>query len=493
MATSPELISSPEPTTVVRLADPELTQLLKLLFRRYPEYEWATFARFGWRVASGKLVLTLAALDPPGPGDLDERVGHVAIAEPWTLRTALAAEKHHLAVGVIHSHPDGCAPQPSHIDDDMDGYYAGYFPSFVPERPYVSLIVSRIDGQLVLSGRVFFQDKWRVVDHFAVERRMNRTWRGGRRPSDPSDVRERTKRLADAFGHEAAARLRRATVAVIGAGGTGSAAIEALARAGVGRLILIDPDHLDESNLERVHGSRPDQAKNRTPKVLVAREHVRSIDPTCDVQCFVGALPQSAVLDAVVTADVALGCTDNQHSRLALSDLALRFLVPAIDCGVMLEGRDGAVSGQIMQFVRFLPSDPCALCREMIVPARLAQELMSEDERTQRRAAAAAALARGQQAGAYWSEQPQLNTVGYLTTAAGALAAGYAIGWLTGRFDTPFARLQANIVAPYFDVTDSPHKARPTCACRQFRGWADQATAESLITAPLHWPAARSL
>ena len=154
----------------------------------------------------------------------------------------------------------------------------------------------------------------------------------------------------------------------------------------------------------------------------------------------------------------------------------------------MLEGSAGKVTGQIAQFVRFLAADPCALCRGMIVPERLTQELMSESEREQRRAAAAAADLRGDDARGYWFEGPQLNTVGYLTTATGALAAGYAIGWLTGRFEPPFSRLQLNLVAPYLDVTDSDQAARSDCACRRIRGWGDQADADALITAPRHWP-----
>ena len=50
-----------------------------------------------------------------------------------------------------------------------------------------------------------------------------------------------------------------------------------------------------------------------------------------------GALPQGLAVDKLVEADVILGCTDQQHSRLALSDLVVRYLVPAIDCGVSLE------------------------------------------------------------------------------------------------------------------------------------------------------------
>jgi hypothetical protein len=48
-----------------------------------------------------------------------------------------------LGVGVIHSHPQGCAPFPSHSDDDMDSYFAEEFERFGNGRPYASLIVSR--------------------------------------------------------------------------------------------------------------------------------------------------------------------------------------------------------------------------------------------------------------------------------------------------------------------------------------------------------------
>lgn len=491
MASLSQLSPQRSHSVIVRLAPPEFDQLRALAFRRYPHHEWGTFARFGWRDTPDGLILTLAGLDSPTPGDLDEDVGNISIAERYTLRAALAAETHPLAVGVIHSHPRNCVPCPSLIDDDMDTYYADYFSGFAPGRPYVSLILSEMNGELAISGRVFWEKNWLLADRFVAERSPLSTWVAGARSDHQESRHERTARLRAAFGDQAAARLRRSSVAVIGAGGTGSAAIEVLARAGVGRLIIVDPDHLEESNLERVHGSRPEHAIERTPKVSLARDHVRSIDPTVEVSPYIGSLPQREIIDAIVTADVALGCTDQQHSRLALSDLTFRYLVPSIDCGVMLEGANGAVTGQIAQFVRFLAADSCALCRGMVVSQRLAQELMSEAERTQRRAAAAVAHARGDEAGAYWHDEPQLNTVGYLTTMTGALVAGYAIGWITGRFDPPFSRLQMNLVQQFFDVTNAEELPRSDCVCRRVRGWADQAAIDALITAPTHWSPVR--
>ena len=213
-----------------------------------------------------------------------------------------------------------------------------------------------------------------------------------------------------------------------------------------------------------------------------------AIDPTIEVTGLVGRLPQKEVIDAVVTADLILGCTDSQHSRLALSDIAFRYLVPAIDCGVVLEGSNGKVSGQVAQFVRMRPSDACMLCRGMVSSQRLSQELMSDAEREQRGRAAAEAKQRGDDENQYWRDEPQINTVGYLTTTAGSLAAGYAIGWLTKRFNPPFERIQMNFVAPYLDVTDQPQRQRAECVCSNFRGWSDQAFAHALISAPSHWP-----
>jgi molybdopterin/thiamine biosynthesis adenylyltransferase len=428
----------------------------------------------------------LAQLAPPEPGDLDESVGHVAIQEPYTLRAALDAEQHPLAIGVIHSHPRNCPPEPSPVDDDMDAYYSEYFEPFAPNRPYVSLIAAEMGKDIVVSGRVYWQHTWSQISRVAVDRTGVLSWH--ERTAAELRFAEQRQRLVAAFGVESAQRLRRSTVGVIGVGGTGSAAVEVLARAGVGHLVLVDPDHLETSNLERVHGSVPQDSALKRPKVAVAKAHVAAIDPTIRVDALVGAIPQNEVIDALVRADAILGCTDQQHSRLAMSDVCRRYLIPALDCGVALEGRNGVVSAQVIQFVRFLPDDPCPLCRRMIIPEQLSQELMDVDERKRREEAARAARQRGGDSGAYWRHQPQLNTVGYLTTTAGAMAAGYIIGWLTGRFAPPFTRLQINLVAPYLDVTDVDDVAVSDCACRSGLGWADQGESGALLSAPWHWP-----
>src|SRR3546814_17927643 len=98
----------------------------------------------------------------------------------------------------------------------------------------------------------------------------------------------------------------------------------------VGRLIVIDGDHVTISNLERLHGSRPSDVEAATPKALVAKRSVAEFAPHCEVRAVVGRLPQREIVDLVVEADLLMGCTDQHSRRMAVAELASRYLVPAI-------------------------------------------------------------------------------------------------------------------------------------------------------------------
>ncbi len=84
------------------------------------------------------------------------------------------------------------------------------------------------------------------------------------------------------YGLTGAARIRAAHVAVVGVGGVGSWAAEALARSGVGRITLIDLDHVAESNINRqVHALENTLGQ---AKVQAMRERIALINPDCHVQ-----------------------------------------------------------------------------------------------------------------------------------------------------------------------------------------------------------------
>lgn len=478
---------------IVRFERKQWSALCATLFARYPDEEWAAWVRYGWRRSGETLVLTAVAIDPPRQGELDPRVSHVAIQEPYSLRIALEAERHEFAVGVVHSHPMACLPIASVIDDDMDHYYAEYLVGFTGGRPYPSLILSEIDGEVVVSGRVWFDDQWLPVTRCVVEGAAQRLWVGREVSRDLPMNEARTARINSSFGRRAAQRIRNGCIAVVGASGTGSPAIEVLARAGVGCLIVIDPDTVEESNLERLHGGFSQHVEHRSSKVEIAREHIASIDSSIRFEGYVGRVPQAEVVDALARADVILGCTDKQHSRLALSEIAFRYLVPVIDCGVSLEGKDGRITAQTIQLVHFACDSPCAVCRDMISWQRISQELMGEAERAVRREAAAEANLRGEKPDPYWQDEPQINTVGYLTTATGALAAGTALGIVSRTFEPGYVRAQINALNHPVNLVDWPQDRRADCACGQLLGYGDLRVSKRFITPPAHWLPVRKI
>lgn len=99
--------------------------------------------------------------------------------------------------------------------------------------------------------------------------------------SDIVDAERRFGGLERLYGVTGAARMRAAHVAVVGIGGVGSWAAEALARSGVGRLTLIDLDHVAESNINRqIHAL---QSTLGQAKVLAMQDRIAQINPACQV------------------------------------------------------------------------------------------------------------------------------------------------------------------------------------------------------------------
>lgn len=139
-------------------------------------------------------------------------------------------------------------------------------------------------------------------------------------------------------------RLRRARVAVIGAGGIGSPALQYLVAAGIGRITIIDDDAVDLSNLQRqtLFGT-PDLG---TAKTDAAAASLARLDPDVAIDRHatrVYAANARALLDGV---DVVLDGTDNFATRLAVADAALAVRVPLVSAAVsQFEGQLGVYRG----------------------------------------------------------------------------------------------------------------------------------------------------
>lgn len=146
------------------------------------------------------------------------------------------------------------------------------------------------------------------------------------------DAERRFGGLARLYGVAGAQRIRAAHVAVVGVGGVGSWAVEALARSGVGRLTLIDLDHVAESNINRqIHALEGTLGQ---AKVLAMRDRITQINPACQVQCieeFVEPGNWPALLPAGV--DAVIDACDQVRAKTAMAAWALKNKLVFITAG----------------------------------------------------------------------------------------------------------------------------------------------------------------
>lgn len=486
-------------SALLRITGTVRERLEALIFSRYPDKEWATFFLFGTHETPDGIAVNVVDLIEPKQDDLDSTAAIVRFNEPYSLRAALEKEKRGLCVGIIHSHPQGYRVVPSSLDDDMDSYFKDYFLAFGHEAAYFSVIFSRAgDAQVDFSGRGWKEGReFRLTAMVTVGDREIRREHASRGTAAKHSQSEYQARFEEVYGAKAAARIRNASVTIIGASGTGSPAAHVLARAGIEDFVLIDPQRLARSNLERLHGSYQSHfaINNSDPpfKVEVVRDLIKAINPKANVTCIVGNILQPLARDHAVRTDLAICCTDTNHSRTAISELAYRFLLPAIDVGVAFESKNGSVAGEVGRTTVYAPGAPCAYCLGLVDSWRATVELMSEEEKNRRRREAKAAALRGDDAGAYWKDVPEIPTVGHFTSMMGALVASYAIGWIMGKFVPPNRYIEFNILAPNFDYVGFDAPSRAGCCCQTLIGHADQGAHAAVISAPPHWPEARLL
>jgi adenylyltransferase/sulfurtransferase len=139
-------------------------------------------------------------------------------------------------------------------------------------------------------------------------------------------------------------KLRAASVAVIGAGGIGSAAIPALAGAGIGRLTIIDDGEIERSNLQRQPIFRDDQIGQ--PKAALAAEFARALNPHVEALAAPQRLDSTNAEQLIAGHDLILDGSDNFATRLTVSDCATRLRIPLVSAAaVQFQGQIGLYRG----------------------------------------------------------------------------------------------------------------------------------------------------
>lgn len=157
---------------------------------------------------------------------------------------------------------------------------------------------------------------------------------------------KRYQRNLGTVGWDGQARLVRATVAVVGAGGLGGWVIETLARMGIGHLILIDGDRFEENNLNRQLGCTEETVGKA--KVTCLMERVAKVNGAVEVTAKETWLDEDNAEDLIDGAEVVVDALDTVPARLTLQRAAAACQIPLVH---------GAIAGYTGQVTTVFPGD----------------------------------------------------------------------------------------------------------------------------------------
>lgn len=136
------------------------------------------------------------------------------------------------------------------------------------------------------------------------------------------------QQLFNSIGQAGQQSIQQKHVLIIGAGALGSASAEALVRAGVGKLTLIDRDYVEWSNLQRQQLYTEQDAQEKLPKVIAAKTRLQSINKEVDIHVAIMDACTESLLPLLVGVDVMVDATDNFDVRFVMNDLAQKLRIP---------------------------------------------------------------------------------------------------------------------------------------------------------------------
>lgn len=300
-----------------------------------------------------------------------ERTPLSAVLKPTFLAPlAKQARLQKQALVFIHTHPgSGSVPSFSVTDDRGEQLLKSFLDKREANAPHAALVLNRdyCRGRLLAT-----HDPVQVLQVGPSLTILFDT-------DNPSADSNKFDRQVRAFGKHGQAILRKLRVGIVGLGGTGSVIAQQLAHLGVENYLLIDPDVVEESNLNRLVGaSIPDVGAS---KVEVASRHIKQISPSANVKTNGGSVLDVSTARLLIDTDFLFYCTDSHGSRAVLNQLAYQYLVPAIDVGVTIATEKGKVSHVAGRAQMLSPGLSCLTCANFLNADAVRRDLMTSFQR----------------------------------------------------------------------------------------------------------------
>lgn len=355
--------------TKLAIREDQLTELRAQLFDT-PGTEGAAFLLCGQSTSASHLGLVAHSVVTINPEDILAREAfRLSIASRALVRVTKLARYENLSIVFAHSHPGGTAHF-SEQDDTEEERLLPFLQARVPGRMHGTVVLN----ERSMTARLYAPDRHEVDKVLCIGARYSML-----NESSVDVDAELFDRQVRAFGADTQRLLGRLHVGIVGLGGTGSPLAEQLVRLGVGELSLFDGDRLSLSNLNRIYGASVGDIGRFKTDIAKARLDRLGLGTS------VTSVPESILSESVASAlracDLVFGCTDKQLPRAILTQLSLRYAIPVIDLGVLIDSFNQRIRGVFGRVTTLQPGEACLFCRGRISPEGIRTEALSPEDR----------------------------------------------------------------------------------------------------------------
>lgn len=321
----------------------------------------------------------LAQAVPAGKGDIDCSRGSLRFSATYIRKVQLLAKSNgDSGLAFFHTHPFSrrSVAFSSYDDSEEPGLIENLRDAW-PGSQHLSVVA----GKDAMMARMYVdgQDSLPVSLLFVVGRNIVAIDPSGK-PAVKPKVEALFSRAEAVTGVGALHTLSQMKIAVIGAGGTGSLMIELLRRAGAKNLCVIDDDHVDGTNLNRLlHATRMDALECRK-KVFVAAAANHWTGIGCSMTVMAESIITQSAQDFLRSMDLLVGCVDRETPRFILNKLAIEGGIPYVDLGAEIGAKENLQSLDA-RVTYVYPGGPCLICRGLINFDDMRLEGFQSDER----------------------------------------------------------------------------------------------------------------
>lgn len=300
---------------------------------------------------------------------VDSSEEHISLASQAYVSAFSEADRTKSSVIFVHSHPEG-HNRFSEMDDDAELELFRISSLRAPNGPHGSMIF--VGGNApALIGRMWVEEGSVPLSRIRVLGKRLLCF--DHNPTGAPQVPPWADRQILAFGKEVQQLISSLHVGIVGAGGTGSAVCEQLARLGVGVLTVIDEDRFEQSNVNRVYGSTLRDAGEA--KVSLAHRNADFIGTGTEIRPIFGSVYDKHTITLLKECDIVFCCTDDHFGRALLNRLAVWYYIPVIDVAVAIDSEDHVIREIVGRVTLLLPGNACLNCR-----GRISFERVHEDQ-----------------------------------------------------------------------------------------------------------------